>query len=301
MIIRNKKQKNYTIVFNDVLNNSKMSLKAKGLLVFMLSKPDVWDFSINGLKSQLKEGRDSLSNGLKELEDNKYLKRVKIRNEKGRFLTYEYELYEKPFSEEPNTDIPITDFPTSVNQQQVSTNTSNNYLEESTKQELNYIPKNQKNDFSDIVVKDFEIIKPNQTSIITQIEEKEKSSAQKEKEYDYAVKTCFDVCLHYFPKHLHPKNKNNWLDVIEKLNRIDNIPFETITSITQWARNDNFWKSNFLSLTKLRKNNRDGIKYIIAFNEKMKNEQNNRNNTNKDHVSRMQNANSLVDNFFGKQ
>ncbi len=152
-----------------------------------------------------------------------------------------------------------------------------------------------------VFVEDFEIIKPNQTLIITQIEKKEKSSAEKEKEYDYAVKTCFDVCLNYFPQHLHPKNKNNWLDTIEKLNRIDNIPFETITSITQWARNDNFWKSNFLSLTKLRKNNRDGIKYIIAFNEKMKNEQNNRNNTNKDHVSRMQNANNLVDDFFSKQ
>lgn len=91
------------------------------------------------------------------------------------------------------------------------------------------------------------------------------------------VEKCYLECLEFFPDHLRPKNGNvdSWKDTIEKLNRLDKIPFELITQITQKTRGDDFWGKNFLSLTKLRKKNKDNIPYIVVFNEqiKQKNEQ----------------------------
>ena len=94
------------------------------------------------------------------------------------------------------------------------------------------------------------------------------------KVYEKNVHTCFDKCLVYFPEYLHPKENNSWLDVIDKLNSIDKIPFDQIINIVKATRNNDFWAKNFLSLTKLRKKNKDGVKYIVVFNEQTKTTQN---------------------------
>lgn len=89
--------------------------------------------------------------------------------------------------------------------------------------------------------------------------------------YSSEVNDCFKICLSYFPSHLHPKDNKDWIGTIDKLNRIDEIPFNLIENIVKKARGDEFWSKNLLSLTKLRKNNPEGIKYIIVLNEKFKN------------------------------
>jgi hypothetical protein len=82
------------------------------------------------------------------------------------------------------------------------------------------------------------------------------------------VVDCYETCLTFFPEHLH-KNEQGSLDTIEKLNRIEKVPFEDIIRIVKATREDVFWKKNFLSLTKLRKK-KDGVMYIVSFNEKFK-------------------------------
>lgn len=105
------------------------------------------------------------------------------------------------------------------------------------------------------------------------------SSKQVYHEYVY---TCYDYCLKYFDKHLHPKSdkqKNIWLDTIDKLRRIDKIPYKKIVEIVKKTRENDFWSKNFLSLTKLRKKNKEGILYAIVFNEQIKsNEKTNKQN-----------------------
>ena len=100
---------------------------------------------------------------------------------------------------------------------------------------------------------------------------KEKKS--KEVVYDKTVHDCFNICLKYFPNELHPKDDksiNNWLDVIEKLNRIDEVDFIHIGNVVQLIRDDDFWSRHFLSITKLRKKNKDGIIYIKVFSEHLR-------------------------------
>ena len=68
-IIRVEKQKNYTVMSNHHLQDGNLSLKAKGLLSMMLSLPEDWVYSVEGLVSLCKEGRDAVRSALAELED----------------------------------------------------------------------------------------------------------------------------------------------------------------------------------------------------------------------------------------
>ena len=53
-VFKIEKNKNYTIMGNFHLRDKNLSYKAKGLLSFMLSLPDDWDYSMRGLESSEK-------------------------------------------------------------------------------------------------------------------------------------------------------------------------------------------------------------------------------------------------------
>ena len=107
-VFRVEKNKNYTTMSNYHLRDKKLSYKAKGLLSFMLSLPDTWDYSMNGLVSISKENIGSIRTILHELEENRYLIRSRYQNNKGQFQ-YEYSIYEYPYTENPHTVTPNTE------------------------------------------------------------------------------------------------------------------------------------------------------------------------------------------------
>lgn len=125
---RVNKTKNYTVVSNYHLRDKNLSLKAKGLLTVLLSLPDDWDYSVNGLVEILKEGKDGITSTLKELEKSGYLKRTQDKDENGKFKGYNYDVYEKPFTENPSTVNPYTE--TTLTEEPPQRNTK----ESSTKQ-----------------------------------------------------------------------------------------------------------------------------------------------------------------------
>jgi hypothetical protein len=110
---------------------------------------------------------------------------------------------------------------------------------------------------------------------------REEEKRKEEKRVDYnpkvfsqAVHDCYEEVIKHFDQGLIPntdKKKNQWLDTIDKLNRIDDIPFEAISELVKRVRQDDFWSSNFQSILKLRKNNNDGIKYFTYFFHKFGN------------------------------
>ncbi len=125
MVIRVERNDNYTVMANYHLRDKNLSCKAKGLMSFMLSLPEDWDYSVNGLVSCLMEGKDAVRNMLKELEEKGYLVRSQTRNSKGGFADVEYVLHEMPMSENPTTGNPITAKPISENPPQINTNITN--------------------------------------------------------------------------------------------------------------------------------------------------------------------------------
>ena len=129
-IIRVQHTKDYTVMANFHLRDRNLSLKAKGVMSFMLSLPDTWDFSMEGLAICSKDGVDSVRSALKELEDSGYLVRSRARDEKGKVGKAIYDLYEKPASEKPILenpiqDKPILDKPILEKQAQINTNEIN--------------------------------------------------------------------------------------------------------------------------------------------------------------------------------
>lgn len=105
----------FTTIENDIFfyqnNGEKLSLEAWGLYAFMLSLPDAWDYTINGLKSVVNAGRDKVSKTLKELENAGFLERQQS-NENGRFGNMQYKIIRRlqtPLTEKPLTEIPLTE------------------------------------------------------------------------------------------------------------------------------------------------------------------------------------------------
>lgn len=99
-VIRVEKNKNYTVMSNYHLRDKNLSLKAKGLLSVVLSLPDNWNYSIEGLVSTLKEEKRAVKSAINELIKNKYLVILKFKAVKGvrNNIEYMYTFYEEPFN-----------------------------------------------------------------------------------------------------------------------------------------------------------------------------------------------------------
>lgn len=97
MVFRIEKNKNYTVMSNYHLRDKNLSLKAKGLLSWMLSNNDDWDFSIAGIVACCKEGETTINTALKELQNYGYVVIKKIMpNKDSNRIHYEYFVYEYP-------------------------------------------------------------------------------------------------------------------------------------------------------------------------------------------------------------
>ena len=83
----------FTQVANCVLNDKKLSWKAKGMFAYLYSKPTGWDFSSHRIINDGKDRRDSVMGIIQELEKAGYLKRKKKGDRKMEYiLTYNPEL-----------------------------------------------------------------------------------------------------------------------------------------------------------------------------------------------------------------
>ena len=112
-VFRINKTKDYTVMGNFHFTNYQMSWKAKGILSQMLSLPDDWEYTEEGLATLSSDGLKSLEAGLKELEEFGHLVRVKVRDERGVYTGVRYDIYEKPITEpfHPSSCFPLMDNP----------------------------------------------------------------------------------------------------------------------------------------------------------------------------------------------
>jgi hypothetical protein len=81
---------------NSILNDSSLSLQAKGLVLYILSKPKDWQFSLNGMASQLKESKSRILRIIDELCELGYMIKYKTRNGKVQGVN-RYELSDTPY------------------------------------------------------------------------------------------------------------------------------------------------------------------------------------------------------------
>ena len=129
-VFRIEKTRDYTVMSNHHLRNTNLSLKAKGLLSLMLSLPENWDYTTKGLARICKDGVDSICAGVRELEEQGYVIRERVRNPNGQLGAIEYTILEqprplereKPERENPILGSPVLEEPEQENPAQLNTN-----------------------------------------------------------------------------------------------------------------------------------------------------------------------------------
>ena len=90
------KNTNYTVMSNYRLRNQELSQKAKGLLSQMLSRPEKWDYTLQGLAYINREQLDAIRQAVHELERARYIVRAREQDSRRRLRGAEYTIYEQP-------------------------------------------------------------------------------------------------------------------------------------------------------------------------------------------------------------
>lgn len=153
-VFKIEKNKDYTIMSNYHLRDRELSYKAKGLLSFMLSLPEDWDYSLNGLCAISKESKDGIRSILKELQEHHYIEIEKVRGDKG-YFEYNYLIYEIPHFKNVEKNNPGMENPYMVNPD----------METTTQININKINTNKQIDKDDKTISSFFI--PEEHNILT--------------------------------------------------------------------------------------------------------------------------------------
>lgn len=159
--LRKEHKENYTCISNDVFK-SDLSLKARGMLCTMLSLPDDWEFSENGLQAILKDGQTSIRSAIKELESDGFLSRTRERDENGRMVRCVWIVSDYPRFENPNLVNSNLGNEPQLSTKQQSTNKQNT-KELITKKETELITKKETRhkygEYSNVLLSDTDLAK----------------------------------------------------------------------------------------------------------------------------------------------
>ena len=119
----------YVMIDKNVFEDTSLSFKAKGILGYLLSRPNDWTLIIADIQKRSTDGKDSVKNGIDELIERGYIVKTEQPRQAGKFATCDYVVYEKPI----NTDVnrcgkTVTDKPLRINRCGKSATTNNNKL-----------------------------------------------------------------------------------------------------------------------------------------------------------------------------
>lgn len=113
------KQTNFTIIDNSMIND-KLSWAARGLLTYLVSKPEDWVVSTSSLVNQTtltakKTGRDGIYSLINELIATGYIVRgARLHDKNGYMGSYEYTVYDSPCTAQPDQAQPTQANPPQV-------------------------------------------------------------------------------------------------------------------------------------------------------------------------------------------
>ncbi|UYM24344.1 hypothetical protein NQP46_15650 [Streptomyces albus] len=100
-IYRSAPKRSFTTLPNSTTRDKHLSWAAMGILSYLLGLPDGSRTSVRQLAGLRAEGRDRVAAALRQLEEFRYLRRVKRQGPTGRFTT-DYEVFDVPYADEPD-------------------------------------------------------------------------------------------------------------------------------------------------------------------------------------------------------
>lgn len=120
-IITRKRRDSFAIVPNAIANDERLTFEERGVLIYLLAKPDDWNVSVVDLQRRGGFGRDKAYRILQKLVTVGYIRRKQSKDASGRFTSYDYDVYDdavpdelplaRPRPENQETASPLPDFP----------------------------------------------------------------------------------------------------------------------------------------------------------------------------------------------
>lgn len=95
-IIKHKKESEFTVLYNDCINDKGLSADALAILVYVMSKPDDWEINLKNLSNRFEMGRDKVDKAIKVLCGGGYMKRAQSRVDDGSFSRLTLYASDKP-------------------------------------------------------------------------------------------------------------------------------------------------------------------------------------------------------------
>lgn len=86
----------YVQIDKTVADDLAISFKAKGLMLYLLSRPDSWKIYISQLAKVSTDGRESVTSAINELIERGYILRTRLTKSDGTFDGYDYRVFESP-------------------------------------------------------------------------------------------------------------------------------------------------------------------------------------------------------------
>lgn len=121
-----KQDGDFVLVHKGFIYDDKLSARAKGVLLYLLSRPNDWQIYTSEVQKHMKDGVKSVNSAVNELINVGYIKRTLKRSDKGTFKGYEYLVYETPtempFKENGQTENGLTENGQTENRQGHTTN-----------------------------------------------------------------------------------------------------------------------------------------------------------------------------------
>jgi hypothetical protein len=93
--VQHDKDNPYVIINKGFLEDKSISLKAKGIMAYLLSKPDNWQVYISDIANHCSCGEKSIRSGINELRLKGYIKRYPV-YEDNKIDHWETVVYESP-------------------------------------------------------------------------------------------------------------------------------------------------------------------------------------------------------------
>jgi hypothetical protein len=108
--IRVAQRERYTVIDRRTLNDERLSFRARGVLAWLLDKPDDWTCNADDIATAGTEGRDAVRTALRELVGTGYIARERRQAEGGLWVT-DTVVYERPPTDDgkPGVGEPATD------------------------------------------------------------------------------------------------------------------------------------------------------------------------------------------------
>ena len=117
-----KKESSFTQVSNSFLRDGNISFKAKGLFCYMFSMSENWNFTLQSIATQQKDGLDSVKSAMDELKQYGYISYEKHSNGSGTYF-----LNDEPNVENPNVENPNLGKSTPIKKKNLDKNKNNSY------------------------------------------------------------------------------------------------------------------------------------------------------------------------------